>query len=71
MNTIKNKTAKNKIGIIASGVSYLHAMEALEVMGLNLPVLKLGFFYPLPNNKIKNFIKGLKKVLVTEEIDRI
>ena len=39
---------KGKVGIIASGVSYLHAVEALELMGLDLPVLKLGFFYPLP-----------------------
>ena len=60
---------KSKIGIVATGVSYLHTIEALSEMGLDLPVLKLGFFYPLPENKINNFLKGLKKVLVTEEID--
>lgn len=60
---------ENKTGIITSGTSYLHVMEALEKMELDLPVLKLGFFYPLPDNKIKNFIKELRKVLVVEELD--
>lgn len=65
----KVSSGKSKIGIIASGVSYLHAMEAQSWLGLNLPILKLGFFYPLPEKKIKDFIKGLKKVLIVEELD--
>ncbi len=31
--------------------------------------MKLGFFYPLPDKKIKNFIKNLKKLLVVEELE--
>lgn len=58
-----------KVGIIASGVGYLHAMEALQELKLTLPILKLGFFYPLPEQKIQNFIKNLKKVLVVEELE--
>ncbi len=58
-----------KLGIITSGVAYLHTKEALEEMGFGLPILKLGSFYPLPEEKIKNFIKRFKKVLVIEEID--
>lgn len=65
--TLGNK--KSKIGVIASGVSYSHATEALNKMGLDLPVLKLGFFYPLPEKKIKDFIKKFGKVLIAEEID--
>ncbi|MEK9153734.1 MAG: thiamine pyrophosphate-dependent enzyme [Patescibacteria group bacterium] len=61
--------ANNKIGIIVSGVGYLHAMEALQTLGLDLPILKLGFFYPLPEQKIKDFIKPLQKVLIVEELD--
>jgi len=60
---------KAKVGIITSGVSYLHAMEALQDLNLDLPILKLGFFYPLPEEKIKSFIKNLKKVLVVEELE--
>lgn len=60
---------KNKTGIIVSGVSYLHVLEALEMMGLDLPVLKLGFFYPLPKKLISNFIKDKKNILVVEELN--
>ncbi len=59
---------KSKVGIIASGISYMYAKEALEQMKLDLPVLKLGFFYPLPKEKIVKFIKPLKKIIVVEEM---
>ncbi len=62
-------SSKNKVGVITSGVSYLHVKEALEVLKLDLPILKLGFFYPLPEDKIKKFIHPLKKLLVVEELD--
>ena len=71
----KNKINKiigkknNKFGIIASGISYLHVLDALETMGLDIPVLKLGFFYPLPEKLISSFIKGKKKILVAEEMN--
>ncbi len=64
-----------KLGIITSGISYLYVMEALKELtphhhvGGGLPVLKLGFIYPLPEKKIKNFIKNLKKVLIVEELE--
>ncbi|MBM3257665.1 MAG: indolepyruvate ferredoxin oxidoreductase subunit alpha, partial [Candidatus Nealsonbacteria bacterium] len=60
---------KQKIGIITSGVSYLYVKEALAEMKLDLPVLKLIFSYPLAEKGIKAFIKGLKKVLVVEELE--
>jgi indolepyruvate ferredoxin oxidoreductase, alpha subunit len=59
----------NKVGIISSGVASLYVMEALEELGLDLPVLKLGSFYPLPKDKIIKFIKPIKKVLIVEELD--
>jgi len=59
----------NQVGIITSGVSYLYVKEALREFNLSLPILKLGFFYPLAEEKIKNFIKKLKKVLVVEELE--
>ena len=60
---------QNKVGIIASGVAYLHVLEALSELKLDLPVLKLGFFYPLPEDKISKFIKPLKSLLVVEELE--
>lgn len=64
---VGNKNAK--IGIVSSGISYLHVLDAMETLGLDLPVLKLGFFYPLPEKLISNFLKGKKKILVAEELN--
>jgi len=57
------------VGVITSGIGYLYVTEALKELKLKIPILKLGFFYPLPEKKIKNFIKGFKKVLVVEELE--
>ncbi len=60
---------KKKTVIIASGVSYLYVMEAMKELKVNLPILKIGFFYPLPKEKIKRFIKNAKKILIVEELE--
>jgi indolepyruvate ferredoxin oxidoreductase alpha subunit len=62
-------STKGKLGIVTSGVGYLYVKEALKELDLTLPVLKLDFFYPLPEKRIKKFIKGLKKVLIVEELE--
>jgi indolepyruvate ferredoxin oxidoreductase alpha subunit len=67
INKISGGLSSAKLGIITSGVSYLYVMEALKELKISLPVLKLGFFYPLSKKKINNFIKPLKKVLIVEE----
>jgi indolepyruvate ferredoxin oxidoreductase alpha subunit len=68
-NEASGSPTPTKLGIITSGVSYLHVMESLEELNLKLPVLKLGFFYPLPERKIKNFIRNPKEVLIVEELE--
>jgi len=69
INKIGREQFSVKSGIITSGISYLYCREALKELNLNFPILKLGFFYPLPERKIKKFIKNLKKVLVVEELE--
>ncbi|MCX6737974.1 MAG: thiamine pyrophosphate-dependent enzyme [Candidatus Parcubacteria bacterium] len=69
INQIKNPSSSAGVGIITSGISYLHTQEALQFFNLKVPVLKLGFFNPLPENKISKFIKPLKKVLIVEELE--
>jgi len=67
-NTVEK--GKGKIGIVVSGVSYLYLKEALENFSINsIPILKLGFFNPLPIKKIKTFAKSLNKILVVEELE--
>jgi len=71
MNFFINKNIKNNLGIIVSGVSFNYVMNALNDLKLKLPILKIGFTYPFPDKKIKGFIKGLKSVLVVEELEPI
>ena len=55
-----------KIGIIASGICYQYAKEAL---GKKASYLKLGCVYPLPVQKIKDFVSECETVYVLEELD--
>jgi len=56
-----------KIGIITSGVAYQYAKEVLP----NASYLKLGLSYPLPENKIKEFVNSCEVVYVIEELEPI
>ncbi|WP_372805728.1 thiamine pyrophosphate-dependent enzyme [Pontiella sp.] len=54
-----------KLGIIANGVSALHAQEAAP----GAKVLKLGMVYPLPMKTIHEFIDSVEDCLIVEEGD--
>jgi indolepyruvate ferredoxin oxidoreductase alpha subunit len=54
-----------QIGIITSGISFMHAREAAP----KASVLKLGFTYPLPMKKIAEFARGVDRCVVIEEGD--
>jgi len=70
INSIESiKKSSNKLGIITAGVAYLYVKEALKELNLNYPILKIGFFSPLPEEKIKKFIQPLEQVLVVEELE--
>jgi len=69
IDKINKNPASAKFGIAASGVAYLHTLEALKELDLDIPILKINLFYPLADKTIANFIKKLKKVLVVEEMD--
>jgi indolepyruvate ferredoxin oxidoreductase alpha subunit len=54
-----------QLGIITSGVSYVHVSEAFP----EASILKLGFTYPLPVNKIREFVNSVARCVVVEEGD--
>jgi indolepyruvate ferredoxin oxidoreductase alpha subunit len=54
-----------ELGIIASGVCYMHAREAAP----QASILKLGLTYPLPLELIRRFCAGVKRCVVVEEGD--
>jgi indolepyruvate ferredoxin oxidoreductase alpha subunit len=59
---------KGRVGVITSGVSYLHTVEAAETLGVKPHILKLGTTHPLPRKLITDFAKKLSKVLIVEEL---
>lgn len=65
LNKIEYKDLK--IGIITSGIAYLYAKEVMPEASF----LKLGLSYPLPKNKITEFINKCEKVYVIEELEPI
>jgi len=58
-------------GIVTSGVSYLYVRDAVRDLGLEgrVKILKLGFSFPYPRRVVREFIEGLEKVLVVEELE--
>jgi indolepyruvate ferredoxin oxidoreductase alpha subunit len=56
-----------KLGIIASGVSYLHAAEAAP----GASILKIGLVNPLPIERARAFVAGVERAIVIEEGDPV
>jgi len=71
-NTISHSTDTN-IGIIASGLGISYSEEALNELNQRnkLSFLKLGFANPLPEGKLRDFLKDLKKLILIEEGDPV
>jgi len=55
-----------RIGVIAGGVAYQYAKEAL---GENASYLKLGVVYPLPDKLMADFVSKVDVCYVIEELD--
>ena len=64
-------SGKGDLGIITSGVSYLNVLDAVTSMGLEekVKILKLGFTFPQPKAVISEFLSGVNKALVVEELE--
>ncbi|MYN18721.1 indolepyruvate ferredoxin oxidoreductase family protein [Rugamonas sp. FT107W] len=64
-----------KLGIIASGKSYLDVLEALEELGIDekmaadvgLRLFKVAMPWPLEPDSVREFAQGLDEILVVEE----
>lgn len=56
-------------GVVANGVSYHYALDAVKDLGIEskVKILRPGFSNPLPKKKINDFLTGCEKVLVIEE----
>lgn len=68
---LNHSTGDGRWGVITSGVSYLYVLDAVRELGLTdrVKILRVGFSYPHPRKTIANFLQGLEKVLVVEELE--
>ena len=75
LNRVTIDAKQAKLGIIASGKSYLDTMQALEDLGIDarhaaeigLRVMKVGMPWPLEPTAVREFAQGLDEILVVEE----
>jgi indolepyruvate ferredoxin oxidoreductase alpha subunit len=59
----------DSFGIISSSAAYNYAVEAVDILGVNMGILKLGMTHPLPQNKIADFIKKHENIIIVEELE--
>ena len=61
----KIEEGSSNIGIITSSMAYNYVKEILP----DAHIFKVGFSYPMPVNKIREFVKQFDRVLVVEELE--
>ncbi len=69
-NKIARK-GKSEYGIVSSSSAYNYALEAVDLLGLDASILKLGMTHPLPEKMIAQFLKAHKKIIIVEELEPI
>nr|WP_233839352.1 indolepyruvate ferredoxin oxidoreductase family protein [Paraburkholderia sp. ZP32-5] len=75
LNHVTIDSPSARLGIIASGKSYVDVMEALEELGIDadtaaeigLRVFKVAMPWPLEPEGVREFADGLEEILVVEE----
>lgn len=66
-----NDNGNKDFGIITMGLPYYSLLDVMEEMKVRPDILKLGIVYPLPKDKIIEFLKSHKEVKILEELDDI
>src|SRR5690349_628913 len=75
LNRVTIDSPKPRLGIIASGKSYLDVLQALQDLGIDerhaaeigIRLYKVGMPWPLEPTGVREFAEGLEEVLVVEE----
>ena len=60
-----------RLGVIACGLSYSYALEAVKWLGVEdrVSILKIGTPHPLPEELVTRLLKSVGEILVVEELD--
>ena len=64
-------TDDKKYAMIASSSAYNYAHDVCKFNDLDINILKLGFSYPFPKDKVAGFLKDIDEVFIVEEVDPI
>ena len=75
LNRVTIDAPNPRLGIIASGKSYLDVLQALEDLGIDerhaaeigIRLMKVGMPWPLEPTSLREFASGLDEILVVEE----
>lgn len=58
-------------GLIASSSAFNYAHDVVKFNDLDIKILKLGFSYPFPQDKVAEFLNDVDEVFIVEEVDPI
>jgi len=75
INRVTIDSPHARLGIVASGKSYMDVLEALEELGIDergageigIRLFKVGMPWPLEPDGVRDFARGLEEILVVEE----
>jgi len=60
---------KDPLLVITSGVSYLYVKDAVQEMGIDPTIYKIGISNPMPEGKIIELLKEHPECLIAEEVE--
>jgi indolepyruvate ferredoxin oxidoreductase alpha subunit len=63
--------AGRRLGVISASIPAIAVLENLRESGRAVDLLKLGLTFPLPRQRLVEFLEGHDEVLVIEELDRV
>ena len=66
---VRIEEGSGSLGVVTSGVPYLHLKEVVERENVRPHVLKLSVAYPLPD--ISDFLSQMDRIIVLEDLDPI
>ncbi len=69
LNYVIDEGITDRVGVIASGVAFHTAVQALRELGVRVPILKIGTPYPLPRSVVNRFLSQVQTAVVLEEPD--
>ncbi len=68
---VKREAGAGRLGAIGVGVAWRYLLDARARVAPDAPLLKLAASYPLPEGVVAEFLAGLDRVLVVEELEPV